>query len=744
MPQHKLSIGKLSDEFKRYQRQKFDRVGNVEARVLENLCHAAGEIGAFVRGGTLKTEPASDNLVSLNINLIEHRKRKLMGRLLSISAVFSATADKSDPVSQELAGVADNLIRANDAKVDQPSLQAEILEWLLLGGMCIEECPWVENASVEPMPVRDDNGGFVFIHKQTGEELPQQAVEQMTAPEEEGGQGLPPEMFELKKELQETGDFVPVIHGPLSVFLDITTKDIHRMAPDHSLMLATIKTVEWVKGIYRESATKAGFDVGELSSDNDIRIITTNLSQIGDSRSGINIKRLLPLLQGSQSKDDPDMVVVITRYAGKSSLNPEGRHTVFVPGQGILLDQDLPYKDGIPAIAYHWGPVTTNFFTRDWVHDMIPTHLAYSKGISGLREHFNATLHAPMLLGGGLSQEDVDPIDVERGIEGGIGPGGESLVQYATPPALPQGYMEHLKILKDAFDEQAGGADLFRENKFPGQMRGPTGLPMGQEILDTEWGPFFLHFGTRLAAAKQMRLNRQKQFYEGTRLLQYTSKNQQEETLEFKASEVLRAGVDFNVTVDVNSLVPELRTMREERIAARLRNFPQLYTDKRTGQIDDSKLARDLKIGDKFREERSGQYRKLATSIIKRLQRGEQGPPPAPFWDLGPMMDEVEAVMGTDEFVYATSPQIQQSFTDFWGQMSQIAQEQAQQAQQAEMDANMEGIIAQVTQQAASKAATGAVELAQEQWLESLRQQAAQGVDISQMLLQGAGDEQTQ
>jgi hypothetical protein len=296
--------------------------------------------------------------------------------------------------------------------------------------------------------------------------------------------------------------------------------------------------------------------------------------------------------------------------------------------------------------------------------------------------------------------------------------------------------MKHLEMLKEDLHDIAGGADLFRESKFPGQLRGSMGFPALQEILDTEWAPFFLHFGTQLGKAKQMRLNRMKQFYQGSRLLQYTSKTQQEETMEFKASEILRAGVDFNVTVDINSLIPELRAMREERVANRRRNFPELYIDKRTGQVDDSKMARDLQIGDHQREERTAQYRKLATQIIKRLRQSKPAPVVAPFWDFAVMMDELQAEMATMEFIEQTSPETQAGFTEFWGQLSQMAQEEAQRMAQAQQSQQMEGIIAQTSQQAAAQAANEAVGLAIEQWKASMQQQAAQGVDLNALFSQ--------
>ncbi len=742
MPKKALTIKELTDEWKRLQRQKYDKVGNIEARVLENICHAQGEIDAFVRGGILRTDPATDNLVNLNLNLIGPLKRKLKGRLLAVSPAFDATPSKMDPVSIDLAEVASDLIRAGDRKVNQHAVQDEILDWLLDGGMAIEHIPWVENVSVEPMPVRDPEGGpdaFMFTDLTTGEQ-----VSNATAQELVQGQIDPitqqvivppraPETFELYREMQEVGDFVSEVHGPLSVFIDQTTHDLETLSPDHCVEFASIRTVAWAKKTYKDSAGEAGFDLDKLKSDEEMRIIRTNLNQVGDSRSGINIKRLIPRLQGSPSDDDPDMVVVIHRYQPVSEANPDGRETVFVPGQGILLDQDLPYEDGIPAVAYHWGPVTTNFYTRDWVHDLIPANLAYAKGMSAMREYANAFIKAEKLLGGDLTQEDIAPTDVARAVEGGLGPAGEHLIAFAAPPQVPGWYMQHLEMLKQDLHDIAGGADLFRESKFPGQLRGSMGFPALQEILDTEWGPFFLRFGTQLAKAKQMRLNRMKQFYQGVRLIQYTSKTQQEETMEFKASEVLRANVDFNVTVDVNSLIPELRAMREERVANRRRNFPELYTDKRTGQADDGKMARDLQIGDKQRLERTAQYRKLATQIIKRLRKGQPAPQVAPFWDFPAMMDEVEAEMATMEFIEQTSPQTQQAFSEFWGQMQQMAQQQAEQMAQAQQSQEMEGIIAQTSQQAAAQAANAAVQMAVEQWQESMRQQAASGVDLNQM-----------
>jgi hypothetical protein len=299
--------------------------------------------------------------------------------------------------------------------------------------------------------------------------------------------------------------------------------------------------------------------------------------------------------------------------------------------------------------------------------------------------------------------------------------------------------MQTIDISSKLFDEIAGGTDLFRENRFPGQMRGSMGFPLLQEILDTEWGPLYKHVASRFALIKQKRLERVRQFYPPVRTMHYVDRSMREETLVFHSEDVLRSGVKYKITVKPGTIVPESRALREERINARLNGpLAGLYMDRRTQQVDYSKVAADIEFGDVGREEREAQSRKLGKKIVEQLMTGQPPTiPVAPWMDLPPMMDELEATMNTEEF-FEASVQVQEGMTQYWSQMSEILQQQAEQAASAQQDAAIDNAVAQASQQAAARAANEAVDAVMDQ----LRAQAAGfgpgGQDIQQLVMSEA------
>jgi hypothetical protein len=208
-----------------------------------------------------------------------------------------------------------------------------------------------------------------------------------------------------------------------------------------------------------------------------------------------------------------------------------------------------------------------------------------------------------------------------------------------------------------------------------------------------------------MAKVKQMRINRVKQFYPPLRTLHYTDHNQRDEVLSFHKDKIFKAGSNYAIKIDRGSMVPELKALNEARIKERLSSpLSILYTDDRTGRLDKSKIAADLKMGDYGREGKESQSRKFAQQLIDKLWKGQNVPPVMPFWDHEPMLDELEAEMQTTEFLEA-SPQIQQLFLDRWNQHSQILQ-QRYQAQQDSMNSTMmHAAVANATQQTAAKVA---------------------------------------
>lgn len=688
-------LTELTNDFQRLKRQKARKYGGVEGRVLLNVCFVNGEQYVNYKNTTLSADPRDENKLQLVFNLIGPRVGKLIGRISAMGAVYKANADKTDPEASNEAEVVDRLISALDQKLDQPSRTWEILWWMMVGGVAFEHVPWIPNATVELGPAKSESGELLYTNTATGEELPESLVQLQVE------RGLAPqEMFELKEEPQLEGEVGSEVFGPLNVFLDQGVKSIKDLSPDQRVYIARIRTTGWIKDTFGV----------EIEAQQQMSIVTSKFNQLEGSTGGMFLRDLIPLIQGTNDETDPGVAVVVEAYTPPSSTQPEGWFDVFVPGVTLLHSDVNPYGE-IPIVDYHWKPVTTTFWTKDYISDLIPAQKFINKRMSQLGEQSNATLYSQLLLGAGLTAADI-PADYPGVVANGIDEGGNPRVRRMEAPELPAWFLQSLDMTMRTFNDLAGGADLFQENRFPGQIRGPMAVPMLQEILDTEWGPLFQHLGERTALVKQMRINRVKQFYPPQRTLHYTSRTQKEEVLSFHTEKVLRSGTNYNVTVDRGSLIPELRALREARVMERL-NSPLsiLYIDERTGKWDKSKIAADLAMGDAARESRESQYRKLGMEIVAMLWKGQQPPPVLPFYDHAVMMDEMEAAMATTEYLHS-SPQIQQLFARRWEEHRQYLIQEAQAQQQAMAAQASNNAVAQATQQAAAQAAAKAVDAA--------------------------------
>lgn len=131
--------------------------------------------------------------------------------------------------------------------------------------------------------------------------------------------------------------------------------------------------------------------------------------------------------------------------------------------------------------------------------------------------------------------------------------------------------------------------------------------------------------------------------------------------------------------------------------------------DPRTGAIDPTKIAADLKYGDMSRLDRESEGRKLAVELIGKLWKAEPVPQPMPFWPHHAMMDELESAMLTTEY-FSASSQVQNGFIQQWNAHREHLAQRAQQQQQGMEAQQMQQAVAQATQQAAAKAAAMAVD----------------------------------
>ena len=700
------NLADYTEDYDRLRAQKARNVGSVELRILTNLSFVSGEHWVGSQNRVLFTRKRDPNKLYLVFNLAGQMLHKMMGRLSSIAPVFRARADKQDAQSVSKAQVVDKLIRALDEKVDQTSRTWEILWWMSVGGVAFEYVPWVKDATMEPMPRFDpETNELQWTHVVTNQVVNESMRQEMMA------QGAPPEQFEVVEDMVLTGDVGSEILSPLQVFIDASVRSIDDLAPDQAVYIAKIRTMGWIEANYDVSKKT----IENIKDSSEVRILSTDIKQFGDPTGSVHLQDLIPRIQGSRTANDPDMAVVVERFQPISNKHPRGRYTAFIPGEQILKDEDSPYES-IPLVDFHFGPTTTSFWNGDYISDLIAPQRFLNKRLSQLGEQANASIYADELLGPTLKREDI-PSDYPAPIEGGLTDGGVKMVQRRDPPQLPAWFMQSVDLTLKLMREIAGGVDLFSEQKFPGQLRGPSAVPMLQEIIDTQWGNLYQHLGKQLAKVKEMRVNRVKEYYPAFRTLHYTDRNMKDEVFIFQTSEILKAGTDFSVTVERGSLIPELRALREARIREHLQSpLSVLYMDERTGRIDKEKIASDLQMGDVGREAKESQYRKLGMELVARLQQGQPLPEhiPMPFWNLRVIMDEVEASMATTEFL-SSSPEIQQGFVGFWNKCREILSEASEQRQAGMQEQQVQGAVAQAAQQAAAKAAAEAIDMAMDQ-----------------------------
>jgi hypothetical protein len=432
---------------------------------------------------------------------------------------------------------------------------------------------------------------------------------------------------------------------------------------------------------------------------------------------------------------------VVERYQPMSEEHPRGQYTAFVPDEEVLRHGDNPYED-IPLVDFHWSPTTTSFWNNDYVSDLIAPQRFLNKRLSQLGEQANASIYGDELLGPSLKREDI-PADYPAPIENGLSESGVKMVQRRDPPQLPAWFMQSVDLTLKLMREIAGGVDLFQEQKFPGQLRGPMAVPMLQEMIDSQWGNLYQHIGQRMSHVKEMRVNRVKEYYPPFRTLHYTDRSMRDEVFIFQTSDILRSGTDYSITVERGSLIPEFRALREARIREHLQSpLSVLYIDERTGKIDKEKIAADLEMGDLGRESKESTYRKLGMSLVERLWQGQQIPEhlPMPFWNLRVIMDELESEMATTEFLSASVP-LQQGFLQFWNRCRTILVEASERRESGMQQAEIQGAVAQAAQQAAAKAAADAIDAALQQFQASaaIAPQAPQALAQAMMQNQPPG-----
>lgn len=694
----------FTKEWKRLRQQKHRQSGGVEARIITALAMVEGEQYVQQARGDLFARPLvkedDKNRLHLIFNLIMKARARKIGRLWSIANVFRASPNKQEAQSIAQAEVIGKLLKGLNRKVREDLRHWERLSWLVDAGVVVEHTTWEEDITEEPIPAFDPDTNELLWRDAANPDpnavLTQSIVEQMVM------QGQTPERFTVIEQMTLCGDVRSEVVSPLNCFIDASVPTIKQLGHDQSFSIAKVKTVEWIRKTF-------GGDVADgitSAPGADLSIIRTHLPDAVRGLSVSSLRDMIPAVAGSRDKDDPPMAIVITRYQPACPEYPHGRRSIYVPDQAMCDDGEIDCGE-IPCIDIHYKAPTRSFWTGGFVDPLVVPQKFLNKRMSQMGEASNAQVYEVLLLGGTLSKQDI-PSDMPGIIADGLTEDGKPNVAPMQRGQLPAWFIESIKLNIELF-QQIASSDLMDHRQFPGQLRGPMALPMLQEILDSEDGPLYSHMGEQLAEIHQQRLNRVKQYYPGVRTLHYTGRNRKDAVLVFHTEQILRSGTDYQVVVDPGSLLPEFSALREARMIERLSGpLSILYIDKRTGKIDASQIAKELKYTDDETQDRQDQYRDLTQHFIGRLWEGQDGQELAaqilPFFDHATMLDELESVMATTEYMEASNPvraNFQLVYDTHRQYLAQIQESQMQGMQQQ----MMQGALAQATQQTAAKVA---------------------------------------
>lgn len=706
----------FSKDWQRLRNQKWRMRGGVEARMILNLAMRFGEQYVQQQRDAIFARPVDKdearNRLSLVFNILKKQRNRKIGHLFRIANDFRVTPSVIEPAALDAADVVNRLRRGLDRKLRERLQHWKRLSWLVDCGVVVEHTPWIDDATEEPIPAYDDSTGELLWRDNQNPDpnatFPQSAVEQQILA------GATPERFQIIEHPILTGDVGSEIISPLNFFIDAATLTIDDLGPDEGCFIAQVKTVDWIGEVFgSDAASQISTTVGK-----DLGIVRTRLlDRGGSSVANYNMRDLLPAITGSQGSDDPPLTILLTRYSPSSKRWPHGRRSLLTP-DGIMLDDgDLPY-DSLPLTDFHYEAPITSFWTGDFLTDLVPVNKFLNKRASQLGEAANSQIYETLLLGPTLGKDDI-PTDMPGIIEDGLTAEGAPAVAAMQHQALPSFFMQSIEFVVQQM-QTIGSVDLLDHPQLPGQIRGPMVLPLMQEIVDSEDAPLYQHLAEQLAHVHQQRINRVKQYYPPIRTLHYTGRNKRDETLVFHTDKILRGSINFELSADPGSIYPEFSALKEARIIERLSGpLAGLYTDARTGKLDYSRIAWELRYSDDDDTDKASQMRVVAQHIIGRLWEGEPlsttAPEiPYPFWDMNILLDELTTAMISTEWL-ESSAQVKQEFTALYEKARQYLaaiQDAQMNAVQGQM---MQGAIAQTTQQVAAKVAATTADTAMKQ-----------------------------
>lgn len=724
-------LSDFENEFDRYGKQKRRTVGGTEPRVLQNLAMYVGEQWVWFERGTLKNRnPRRDEQgriseVNLVLNMIAPRQQKIVGRLTTSEPDFRAFPDQMDPSKMAMADIVSKVIRALNYKLDEDYLRWQRWFWMMIGGLAIEHLPWRPNSRVDVVERLDEMGNPVWEHLASGEEVEHFQFQVLTGQlMPDGSEPIPgqqnpaqtlPEHFKRVTEVKQIGDVGDEIRGPLNIFCPNSIRSLDELAPGQSLMFGDVRLVSWAKQTWPDA------DFSDVHGEKDFKIISTRVSE-KVSFVNTSLRDLIPVIQGAVGEDDPDMVPVIERYepvgpdfppgwslerdaatgpgfvpAPSDDFANGGRYSVFIPGQTVLRDGEIPYQDGIPARDFHWDVAVANFFSPDWQSAVNGVQKSINVLASQMRQLTNARIFDPILM-----EDDLEPIktDSPRYWPGALEDGVPKAARLGGQD-VSSSHLRQFESLVQMFNELAGGDDLFSEDKFPGQIRGTGAVSILQDVMDTQWGPKLIHYYKRLGEVHHKRVNRLKQFYPESRTLRLVDSSGKVEVFKFHASKVLRAGVDFTITVAPSSILPETRRERFSRLNEMLSGpLAGLYMNTRTGQPDWNAIASELQFGDfEGREAKVAKDERFAKSVIAAIKEGREVAPVLPFQNHVVFIDELEDEMNDDDFFETLQPETQQALIQRYLEHNEMLSQLQQQAQEAQFSEETAGIVRQAVQQ---------------------------------------------
>lgn len=699
-------VADFTKDWKRLQAQKWRMRGGVEARMILNLAHRFGEQYIQQARDAIYARPMdkdeAKNRLRLVFNLIKKQRNRKIGHLFRIGNEFRITPSTNDPAALDTSDVVNRARKCLDRKLKERLQHWRRLSWMVDTGVVIEHTPWIEEATAEPIPAYDDSTGQLLWRDAQNPDpnaiLTQSQVMQACQ------MGASPERFTVVMHTILTGEVGSQIVSGLNFFIDASVPTISELGHDQACYIAEVKTLGFIGETFGQEAEAKV----QASINKDLSIVRSRLLDRGGSAvANMNIRDILPAITGSALPDDPPMTIVLTRYQPGCRDYPNGRRSILTPYGVMLEDGETPYGE-IPCTDFHYEAPTTSFWTGDFITDLIPPQKFLNKRMSQLGEAANAQLYEMLLLGGELTAADL-PSDIHGVVEDGINEDGSPRVVPLQHAQLPSFFLDSIKLVVEQL-MTIGAVDMMDHKQMPGQIRGPMVLPLFQEMVDSEDAPLYMHLAEQLAAVHQQRINRMKQFYPPIRTMQATGPGKRDEVLVFHTQDILRSGITYTVSYDPGSIYPEFSALREARIIERLASpLAGLYADRRTGRIDYTKLAYELRFSDADDTDRQSQYRTLAKHLIGRLYKGEplsQTLPeaPYPFWDHGTVLDELESAMATTEWM-ESSVAVRQEFMGFYEKARQYLAAIQQSMEQAAQSQMMQSAVAQAAQFTAAKVA---------------------------------------